>query len=125
MAKTAKDQIAALEARITALESELHRAKAPPAPATPAKPPSWAQQSTNVGMAYCGEPSVPQHGASGTVGITRVAEDRYRYPDGIIRDGSGRIAPINPAAEARPAGPNRSAAHEMAVEILERDLGRR
>jgi hypothetical protein len=118
--RTKKTRNAALEERIRILEEKL----SPPAPVPErlAKPPSWAQQSTNVGMAYCGEPSTPQTG-DGQVWIKVDPKTGYRkFPDGLLRDDSGNVVPhpIAGVVDRRPVGPPRSPAHEEAVKLLDR-----
>jgi hypothetical protein len=116
--------------RIARLEAELAELKAKGAPrpsSTPSKPPAWAQQSTHVGMAYCGPPSVPQRAESGgPVGIAIDAKTGHRkFPDGLVRDQFGEVVPhssIIKAPEDKPVLPSRSVAHEMAIQILDDGL---
>src|SRR6516162_2020746 len=114
------ERIARLEAEL----AELKAKQAPRPPSTPSKPPAWAQQSTNVGMAYSGPPSVPQRADNGgPVGIAVDAKTGHRkFPDGLVRDQFGEVVPhsIANATEIRPVLQSRSPAHEMAVELLDR-----
>jgi hypothetical protein len=118
-----KARNAALEERIKALEAKL----APTVPKPPAPPPAWAEQSTNVGMAYSGEPSVPQRVTSGIANVTVDPVTGHRkMPDGLVRDDLGQVVPheIGRTIKQKSVGIERTAQHQQAVEILERDLGR-
>jgi hypothetical protein len=110
------DRIAHLEAEIAELKAQ-HTPSAP-VPERPAKPPSWAQQSTNVGMAYCGPPSVTPTG-DGAVWVREKRSDgSWRDPFGQWRYASGELIPKT--VEPHPAGPERTPAHAEAVQLLDR-----
>jgi hypothetical protein len=127
MALSAREEIAALRARLEALEAELRLSKAPPPPPpAPAKPPAWAQQSTNVGMLYCGEPSVPQV-ARGVSWIRTDPKTGYRkFPDGLLRDETGAIVPhpVAGVSAERPIGRPHDAKHTDEIKILDRIVDR-
>ena len=116
-----KAKNAALEERVRQLEARLEPKPPPRVPEVP----KWAgSNSQDVGASYSGPPSVSQKGAAGIVGVRPDAQGNWIDPFGQNRDSSGALIPHSIAAmvERRPDGPQRSAAHEMAVRILDDGL---
>jgi hypothetical protein len=116
------------QARLEELMQRIEAKLSPPAPQPQAlpKPPAWAQQSTNVGMGYCGPPSVSQKGAAGIVGVKPDAQGNWIDPFGQKRDSSGALIPHSIAGmvERGPAGPERSEQHRQKVELLDQLIER-
>jgi hypothetical protein len=113
------DKIAHLKAEIAELRAELKAQHTPqaPAPEKPAKPPSWAQHSTNVGMAYSGPPSVTPTGDGAVWVRDKRPNGSWRDPFGQWRFASGELIPRQ--VEPRPIGPERSPAHQQAIDLLD------
>ena len=114
-------QNAKLGERVRQLEERFEPKPAPRVPEIP----KWAgSNSQDVGASYSGPPSVSQQGAAGIAGVNPDAQGNWTDPFGQKRDSSGALIPHSIAAmvERRPDGPQRSAAHEMAVRILDDGL---
>jgi hypothetical protein len=107
-------------AEIKALLTEL-TARLPPAPKPPERvpqPPKWAGSGgENTGSSYCGPPSAPTTGGETWVRERRENGD-WRDPSGHWRDSSGQLVPA--VSPPRPAGPERTPAHQQAIELLDR-----
>ena len=128
MVMTATEKIARLEARNAALEQRIKvleaRLEPKPPPRVP-EVPKWAgSNSQDIGASYSGPPSVSQQSAAGIAGVKPDAQGDWVDPFGQKRNSSGVLIPHSIAGmvERRPDGPQRSAAHEMAIRILDDGL---
>jgi hypothetical protein len=122
------EELSLLRVKNAALEERVRRLEAKSEPKPPPRVPEipkWAgSNSQNIGASYGGPPSVSQQGAAGIANIKVEESGRWRGPDGLLRDELGQIVPhpIAGMVERRPDGPQRSAAHEMAIQILDDGL---
>jgi hypothetical protein len=105
--------------RIEALLTEINSRLPPPKPPERApRAPPWAGSGENTGSSYSGPPSVPPIAAGESWVRERRANGEWRDPSGQWRSSSGELIPAT--IEPRPSGPERTTAHQQAIDLLDR-----